>query len=333
VIAAVASWPQGSAALLTQQQTGDIPWGKVLLTQLAAPPPGTGPAVTSAGEAGGQPGSKGPSTGPLPLLGQPPPPSLQPQQQQAPQGAARTDICLKRASLACLVAMAQAQPGYRLGELATADVSTSGGGGGGSGAGGGGGLLGCLVSWMLGWQEEVLTAAAPQAVQLAYSLALSLPVEEVQQSGLVKLLQVSSWAAKGRAGRWRAARGAPRRGPGAAAAGGLNEAAEGRGSGEQLCLGQQSGGIRRLIGLLTPPCPAPAQLQVMAKLPLDQAASTQLARAILALPAPLFVAPARPPLPSPAPTPPPDPMPTNLFAWDALGRPAVEDGCTLVQCS
>lgn len=56
-----------------------------------------------------------------------------------------------------------------------------------------------------------------------------------------------------------------------------------------------------------------------------------VARALMALPADLFVAPPRPPLPSPPPTPPPPPLPTTLFTWDLLGRPpTVTDGCLVV---
>jgi hypothetical protein len=47
-----------------------------------------------------------------------------------------------------------------------------------------------------------------------------------------------------------------------------------------------------------------------------------VARALMTLPASAFAAPLRPPPPSPPPTPPPPPLPTSLFSWDLLGRPA-----------
>lgn len=55
----------------------------------------------------------------------------------------------------------------------------------------------------------------------------------------------------------------------------------------------------------------------------------QLACAALGIDSLLFQPPVRPPLPSPPPTPPPPLLPTSQFAWDALGRPVVNDGLTL----
>lgn len=55
----------------------------------------------------------------------------------------------------------------------------------------------------------------------------------------------------------------------------------------------------------------------------------QLTQAVLAAPSGLLLPPPESPLPSPPPTPPPMPLVTNLYIWDAMGRPLTTDGSAL----
>lgn len=181
VVAAVASWPDGSASLLTQQQTAEVPWAGVLLTHLRS-----GAAVPAAAAAapldGMQPGRA--AAAPMTVLGAMPP---------APRGGGAAAAALRCASLACLADMILAQPPAWLAELRQplASACAAASEGEPTTEVGEDGPLGGLVKLLGTWTDEDRAAAGEQLAALAYSLALTATTAQAaQRSGLVGLLQV-----------------------------------------------------------------------------------------------------------------------------------------------